>query len=50
MFGFTFVPFLSYIWYIFAVFVAIGIFTGGIGSMVSMNKYLKEQRSVVSNE
>lgn len=50
MFGFTFVPFLSYIWYIFAVFVAIGVFTGGIGSMVSMNKYLKEQRSVVSNE
>ena len=50
MFGFTFVPFINYIWYILAVFVAIGFFTGGIGSMVSMNKYLKEQRSVVSNE
>lgn len=49
-FGFGFVPFLDYIWYIFAVFVGIGIFTGTIGSMVSMNKYLKEQRSVVNNE
>lgn len=48
--GFGFVPFLDYIWYIFAVFIFIGIFTGTVGSMVSMNKYLKEQRSVVNNE
>ena len=49
-FGFGFVPFLDYIWYIFAAFIVIGVFTGTIGSMVSMNKYLKEQRSVVNNE
>ena len=30
--------------------LGIGIFTGGFGSMISMNKYLKEQGSVVSNE
>ncbi len=48
--GFSFVPFLSYVWYIFAVFLAIGIITGSFGSMVSMSKYLKEQRSIVTNE
>ena len=49
-FGFKFVEFTDYIWYILAAFAAIGIFTGGVGSMVSMNKYLKEQRSIVNNE
>lgn len=49
-FGFEFVRFTDYIWYIFAVFAGIGIFTGSVGSMFSMNKYLKEQRSVVNNE
>ena len=29
---------------------AIGIITGSFGSMVSMNRYLKEERSVVTNE
>ncbi len=48
--GFSFVPFLSYVWYIFAVFLIIGIVTGSFGSMVSMSKYLKEQRSIVTNE
>ena len=48
--GFSFVSFLSYVWYIFAVFLIIGIVTGSFGSMVSMSKYLKEQRSIVSNE
>ncbi len=48
--GFSFVPFLSYVWYIFAAFLAIGIITGSFGSMVSMSKYLKEQRSIVTNE
>lgn len=50
MLGFRFVPFLSYIWYIFGAFLAIGIITGSFGSMVSMNRYLKEERSVVTNE
>ena len=50
MLGFSFVPFLSYVWYIFGVFLAIGIITGSFGSMVSMNRYLKEERSVVTNE
>ena len=50
MLGFSFVPFLSYIWYIFGAFLAIGIITGSFGSMVSMNRYLKEERSVVANE
>lgn len=49
MLGFSFVPFLSYIWYIFGAFLAIGIITGSFGSMVSMNRYLKEERSVVTN-
>lgn len=48
--GFTFVPFLNYAWYILGIFIFIGVFTGGFGSMVSMGKYLKEQRSVVNNE
>ncbi len=50
MLGFSFVPFLSYIWYIFGAFLAIGIITGSFGSMVSMNRYLKEERSIVTNE
>ncbi len=50
MLGFSFVPFLSYVWYIFGSYIAIGVITGSFGSMVSMNKYLKEQRSIVNNE
>ncbi len=48
--NFSLVPFHSYALQIFGVFLLIGMFTGGIGSMISMNKYLKEQGSVVSNE
>lgn len=48
--GFGLVPFSQYALQIFGVFLGIGVFTGGIGSMISMNKYLKEQGSVVSNE
>lgn len=48
--NFSLVPFLSYALQIFGVFLLIGVFTGGVGSMISMNKYLKEQGSVVSNE
>lgn len=48
--GFSFVPFTRYALQILGVFLGIGIFTGGFGSMISMNKYLKEQGGVVSNE
>lgn len=48
--GFSFVPFSAYWWQILLVFVAIGLFTGGFGSLVSMAKYLKEQGSVVSDD
>ena len=47
--GFSLVPFSAYWWQILLVFVAIGLFTGGFGSLVSMAKYLKEQGSVVSD-
>lgn len=50
MLGFQFVSFTAYAWQIALLFIAIGIFTGGFGSMVSMGKYLKEQGSVVTNE
>lgn len=48
--GFSLVPFSGYWWQILLVFVAIGLFTGGFGSLVSMAKYLKEKGSVVSDD
>ena len=42
------VAFLPYAGYIALLFVAIGMFTGSVGSLISMGKYLKEQGSVVS--
>ena len=48
--GFSLVPFSGYWSQILLVFVAIGLFTGGFGSLVSMAKYLKEQGSVVSDD
>lgn len=48
--GFSLVPFSEYWWQILLIFVAIGLFTGGFGSLVSMAKYLKEQGSVVSDD
>lgn len=48
--GFKLVPFTEYWWQILLVFVTIGLFTGGFGSLVSMGKYLKEQGSVVSDD
>ena len=44
------VEFFDYGWYILAVFIGVGIFTGGFGSAVSMGRYLKEQGSVVTND
>lgn len=42
------VDFFPFGWTILALFICIGVFTGGFGSAVSMGKYLKEQGSVVS--
>ena len=42
------VAFMPYAGYIALLFVAIGMFTGSVGSLISMGKYLKEQGSVVS--
>ncbi len=47
---FTPVAFGSYAGYILLAFMAVGIFTGSFGSLISMGKYLKEQGSVVSEE
>lgn len=44
------VPFGGYAVYILLIFLAIGIFTGSFGSLISMTKYLKEQGSVVSED
>lgn len=42
------VGFGQYAGYIFLLFAGIGMFTGSVGSLISMGKYLREQGSVVS--
>lgn len=42
------VAFGQYAGYIFLIFAVIGMFTGSVGSLISMGKYLKEQGSVIS--
>jgi cell division transport system permease protein len=42
------VAFGQYAGYIFLLFAVIGMFTGSVGSLFSMGKYLKEQGSVIS--
>jgi len=37
------VPFMSYVLWIFLGFEVIGVFTGGLGSLISIKKYLKEK-------
>ncbi len=44
------VAFGQYAGYIFLIFAGIGMFTGSVGSLISMGKYLKEQGSVVSED
>ena len=48
--GFTTVSFLDYIVYILVAFLVIGIVSGGIGSLISIQKYLKELLGVVYEE
>ena len=50
MLGGTVVPFVDYIWIIFGMFIFIGMFIGSFGSIVSLNKYLKEHNNVVENQ
>lgn len=50
MLGAQAVPFIDYIWFILALFIFIGVFIGAIGSILSLNKYLKEHGSVVENK
>ena len=44
------VNFWDYALVLFAGFIVLSVLTGGIGSLISMRKYLKEQGSVVLNE
>lgn len=47
---FKLVDFWNYAWYILGIFALIGVFTGSVGSLISMRKYLKEQGGVISDE
>ena len=48
--NFEVVRFEVYALYILAAFVAIGILSGGIGSLISIQKYLKEHGGTVYDE
>lgn len=48
--GGTPVEFLDYIWFFLAVFGFIGVVIGTTGSIISLNKYLKEHNNVVEND
>ncbi|MBQ7548840.1 MAG: permease-like cell division protein FtsX [Clostridia bacterium] len=43
-------PFTSYVLYILAAFIIIGIFSGGIGSLISIQKYLRERGGIIYEE
>ena len=48
--NFEVISFIGYAPYILAAFIAIGIISGGIGSLISIQKYLKERGGVVYDE
>lgn len=50
MLGGQVVNFFDYIWLIFGVFAFIGVVIGAFGSIISLNKYLKEHSNVVEND
>ncbi len=50
MLGGSVVSFLDYIWYIFGIFAFIGVVIGVFGSIISLNKYLKEHSNVVETD
>ncbi len=50
MLGGEVVNFLDYVWVIFGLFAFIGVVIGAFGSIISLNKYLKEHSNVVEND
>lgn len=50
MLGGEAINFLDYIWLILAVFIFIGVVIGAFGSLISLNKYLKEHNNVVESD
>ncbi len=50
MLGGEAVNFLDYVWFIFAIFAFIGVVIGAFGSIISLNKYLKEHSNVVESD
>ena len=50
MLGGEAVDFFDYIWIIFGIFAFIGVVIGAFGSIISLNKYLKEHNNVVEND
>ena len=50
MLGGEAVNFLDYIWIIFGIFAFSGVVIGAFGSIISLNKYLKEHSNVVEND
>ena len=50
MLGGSVVNFADYVWYIFGIFAFIGVFIGAFGSIISLNKYLKEHSNVVETD
>lgn len=50
MLGGEAVNFLDYVWVIFGIFAFIGVVIGSFGSIISLNKYLKEHSNVVEND
>lgn len=50
MLGGEAVNFLDYVWVIFGIFAFIGVVIGACGSIISLNKYLKEHSNVVEND
>ena len=50
MLGGEAVKFLDYVWVIFGIFAFIGVVIGAFGSIISLNKYLKEHSNVVEND
>ncbi len=50
MLGGEVVNFLDYVWVIFGIFAFIGVVIGAFGSIISLNKYLKEHSNVVEND
>ncbi len=50
MLGGEVVNFLDHVWVIFGMFAFIGVVIGAFGSIISLNKYLKEHSNVVEND